>query len=151
MRINQLVMHSLVSDCYHTAAICRWNGTYVRRVKNLEVLVDRKILDHWFNYFTWKLDSKYEHLKIYASILHPKYVGVSFMESIIYKDLYIKIYLVALRFKIWKTFISIFNHNEQKEISNHFYSLSLSSENTEFKTNATELIIACLHYGDFFH
>lgn len=114
----------IVSGCYPIAAICRWNGTDFKRRENLKGFAERKTLDHWFNYFKWKLDSMYECLKIYAGNLRPKYVGVSFMKSIIYKDLYIKVYLVAFRLNVWKFSWNIFNPIMSKnEISIHLYCL----------------------------
>lgn len=47
---------------------------------------------------------------------HPKYVGVSFLESIMYKDLYrikdLFWWLIDLKFENFQG--TIFNHNEQK-------------------------------------
>lgn len=36
----------IVSDCYNIAAICRWNGTYLRKDTNLKGPADKKVLDH---------------------------------------------------------------------------------------------------------
>lgn len=54
----------------------------------------------------------------------PKYVGVSFMESVIYKNLHIIKYLFGgLESKFENFHGTIFNHNEQKS---NLHSLPLS-------------------------
>lgn len=85
---------------------------------------------------------------------HPKYVGVSFLESIMYKDLYrikdLFWWLIDLKFENFQG--TIFNHNKQKG-NLHLLPLCLYPVRAKIflkkKKKARELFISsCLHYRD---